>query len=334
MLCMILGANCSAATLDLDAPITATWSGISLREWAGRVSETAGLPVLVDLRLDPATSIRMDCRGEPLRAVLDRGATQAGGEVAILRSSVRIVPAGVATVVSRAEQARETTEGSLPRGQRAVLDKQIFWQWSAGARPRDLVADAAAKAGISLEGVAMVPHDHLPEMSRCEMTLSEGIDLLLCPFDLRVDWQAPVVAAGSRAARGPSGRIIPIDAELPPAAATAAAGTSGTSKPAAGNPPRRPVPDRSKPGTVKQIFSLQVAAPLEELLATIATRLELKLDIDRESLARSGIAPREIVRATVKDASRDELLDAILDPLDLDWKIEGKTLRVFAAIKQ
>jgi hypothetical protein len=72
-----------------------------------------------------------------------------------------------------------------------------------------------------------------------------------------------------------------------------------------------------------------VAAPLEELLTVIAARLQLKLDLDRESLTRSGIAPTEIVRATVKDASRDGLLDAILGPLSLQWTINDDTLRVF-----
>jgi hypothetical protein len=200
------------------------------------------------------------------------------------------------------------------------------WQWPAGARPRDLVAAAATKAGITLEGIAMVPHDHLPAMSLPEMTLAEGLDLLLADFNLRIDWRAAPAAA-----RVPTGRIIASDAGLPPPAATASAGKPAAAKPATGKPSdRRPL---SKPKGVAEehTYSLQVAAPLEELLSVISTRLALKLELDRESLARSGIAPGEIVRATVENASRDELLDTILDPLGLDWKIDGKTLRVFAA---
>jgi hypothetical protein len=69
------------------------------------------------------------------------------------------------------------------------------------------------------------------------------------------------------------------------------------------------------------------------VLTAIATRLSLQLDLDRESLTRRGIAPGEIVRATVTNASRDELLRAILDPLALDWTIDGTTLRVCAPSK-
>jgi len=327
MIWAMLGAACPAGEADLDVPITATWSGIGLREWAGRITETAGQPVLIDRRLDPDTAIRLECRGEPLRDVLDRVATIADGEVVILRSSVRIVPRGMATVVHAAEQARVSRVASLSPRQRALLDKPMPWRWPAGARPRDLVTDAARKADITIKGLAAVPHDHLPRASLSEMTLAEGLDMLLAPFDLRIDWHA-ATAAGGKTSRAASGRIIPIDTGLP--TATTAGDVPSAAKPASGKPLRRPSPPGPKPATEKTTFSLQVAAPLDELLATIATRLELTLDLDRESLTRSGIAPREIVRTTVKDASRDDLLDAILDPLALDWKIDGKTLRVFA----
>lgn len=317
----IIGATCPAAPTDLDAPITATWNGIGLRDWASRVGDAAGLPVLVDRRLDPDTAIRLDCRDEPLRDVLDRGAAIAGGEVAALASSILIVPRGMAAVLVSAEAARATRVASLPARQRSALDKQMPWQWAAGARPRDLVAAAATQAGVSLEGVATVPHDHLPATSLPEMTLAERLDLLLCPFDLRVDWQAAPATA-----RVPTGRIIAIGAGLSPAAATVASAP----QPATGKPAVRHSPGRPKPAAGRQTFSLQVAAPLEQLLEALATRMELDLELDRESLTRSGIAPGEIVRATVKDASRDELLDAILGPLALQWTINGDTLRVFA----
>ena len=328
---MIIGSVGPAAAVDLDAPITATWSGIGLREWASRVSQTAGLPVLVDNRLDPDTAIRLECREEPLLDVLERAAAVAGGEVAALESSIRIVPRGLADLARRAEAARTARLASLPSRQRSVLDAPMPWQWPAGARPRDLVAAAATKAGIAVEGIAMVPHDHLPAMSLPEMTLAAGLDLLLADFDLRIDWQAAPAAA-----RVPTGRIIAIDAGLPPPLATTTSGKPASGKPATAKPPTGKPPGRRPLSKPKQAadahtYSLQVAAPLEELLSAIATRLSLKLDLDRESLTRSGIAPREIVRATVKDASRDELLAAILGPLDLTWTIKDDTLRVFAA---
>jgi len=324
----LVGATCPAADTDLAAPVTATWSGIGLRAWAERISETAGLPVLVDRRLDPDTAIRLESQSEPLLDVLTRAAAVAGGELAVLKSSIRIVPRGMADVAIRAEAARTTRIGSLPPRQRSVLTHTQPWHWPAGARPQDLLTNAAAQAGIRLDGIDAVPHDHLPAMSLPEMTLAERIDLLLAPFDLRVEWLVARTAAGDRATAALTGQIIAIAAGLPSTTASAA-----TEKPAGPKPTGRLSPSRQKAAVAGEAFSLKVAAPLEEVLTAIATRLSLQLDLDRESLTRRGIAPGEIVRATVTNASRDELLRAILDPLALDWTIDGTTLRVCAPSK-
>jgi len=324
----LVGASCPAADADLSAPVTATWSGIGLRAWADRISETAGLPVLIDRRLDPETVISIDCQGEPLLDVLTRAATAAGGELAVLKSSIHIVPRGMADITIRAEAARSTRIGSLPQRQRSVLAHARPWHWPAGARPQDLLRDAAAQAGIRLEGIDTVPHDHLPAMSLPEMTLAERLDLLLSPFDLRVDWLVARTDAGGRPTAALAGRIIPMTDGLPSTTAIVA-----LEQPAAPRPGGRSPPSRQKTPVAGETFSLKVAAPLEEVLAALATRLGLQLDLDRESLTRSGIAPGEIVRAAVTNASRDELFHAILNPLALDWTIDGTTLRVFAPKK-
>jgi hypothetical protein len=69
---------------------------------------------------------------------------------------------------------------------------------------------------------------------------------------------------------------------------------------------------------------------LEEALAAVTRQLGLTLALDAASLSARGIAPREIARADVRSASRKELLDAILVPLGLSWRIEDGTLRVWA----
>jgi len=330
----LIGAAWPCPAADLDAPITATWSGVGLRAWASRISESSGCPVLVDRRLDPDAVIRLDCQGEPLLEVLGRGAALADGELAVLESSIWIMPRGLSDGLLRGEAARIARIASLPARQRSRLTTTSPWSWSAGARPRDLVTVAAAEAGIAISGIDAVPHDHLPAMSLPELTLAERLDLVLAPFDLRVEWRA--APATSRGQPVPAGRIIAIAAGLPPVPAAA----SGIAQsPAPSRPPGRAnptgaktSPPETKSSVADQTFSLQVAAPLEELLAAIAKRLGLTLDLDRESLTKAGIAAAEIVRLTVKDASRDALLHAILDPLALHWAIDGTRLHVFAPL--
>jgi hypothetical protein len=156
----------------------------------------------------------------------------------------------------------------------------------------------------------------LPDLSR-----SERFAVLLAQYDLRVDWR---LSGGGSAAK-PRGHIVPIDADLPAPASQASADPQATAstQPKAGSGSPRPL----RPGA-GSVYSLEVAAPLDQLLAAVARRLDLELQIDRESLARRGVAAEEIVRLRVRDVSREKLLDAILQPLGLTWSIDGRTLSV------
>jgi hypothetical protein len=176
------------------------------------------------------------------------------------------------------------------------------------ARPGDLVAEVAAAAGFDVAGIETIPHDHLPATTLPPLSVAERLDLVLADFDQRVAWlpRGPAVVAMSD---------HPV--------------TGGRSQETTSGPRRRP--RRSKPSAVGgEVFSLRLEAPLNEALTAIAARLELRLALDAASLAARGIAPGEIIRVTVHDVSRDELLDAVVAPLGLAWSIEDGRLRVSA----
>jgi hypothetical protein len=87
---------------------------------------------------------------------------------------------------------------------------------------------------------------------------------------------------------------------------------------------------KPKPASI-EVYSLRLEAPLNQAVSAVAQSLGLELSLDEASLAARGIAPGEIVRVDARDLSRDDLLDAIMAPLDLAWTVENGTLRVFAA---
>ena len=313
------------AAVPLDAPLTASWQRVPLRDWATRVADAAAVPVVIDRRLDPDTPITLEIHAEPLRGVLGKAASAAQGDVAVLASHVRLVPAGAAGPLLVADRARRATIAKLPARQRPLLDTPRDWGWADGARPADLIVTAARSSGLTIEGLGRVPHDHLPAATLRGLAAAEAVDLVLAHYDLRVVWQA-----GS-AARPPTGRIVDIGADMPPGFA------AGTERPREATVGRRPGDidaargRDARPGKEpRESFTLRAAAPLDELLDTVAKRLGLELAIDRESLARSGIATGEIVRLSVADASRGELLDAILEPLGLRWRITAGRLDVSA----
>ena len=306
-----LAATAAADPLTeaLGTPVTVTWAGLPLRTAAGRLGEAGGVAVVVDRRIDPDVRVSLDAVGEPLAEVVSRIAAAAGAEVAPYAGHVRIVPRGRGAAVAAAERVRERELRAVPRNLRAAVLAGGTASWAEGAVPGDVVASLADEAGIVIAGLDGLPHDHFPAGRLPPLPLAHRVDLLLAHFDRRVEWkprQAP-----------PKGglvfRLVAIDdaaGATPPA-------------PAVVKPPR--------PGTAAATYSLTVAAPLEELLATLARRFQLALAVDRPALARVGVAPGEIVRLELHDASREQMLDAILAPRGLGWRIEGDTLTVSAA---
>ena len=309
-----LGRADDAVSRARAVPVTATWAGLPLRHAAARLAEIGGIAIVVDRRLDPDTTITLDVSAEPLDDVLASLAEGARAEVAFYAGHVRLVPRGGAAALAAAERSRTSEIRAAAARLRARVATTAAWSWADGAVPKDLLATAAAEAGIVLDGLDALPHDHFPAARLPALTLADRLDLLLAHFDRRVAW---------RPRPGPRGEPVTLAIIPLPAAAM--------SSPAA--PERKPVrrPSAAAPTPGPATYTLTVAAPLDELLTTLARRFGLALDLDRTALARAGVAPAEIVRLKLEDASREQLLDAICAPRGLTWRIERDTLAISAA---
>jgi hypothetical protein len=309
-------AGTERVVAGLDAAVNATWTRLPIRDWAARASALAGIPVILDRRIDPERTVTLTAQGDTLRDVIDTVASSLGAAVVELESTVRIVPTGSQKAVAGADRDRGLRVASLPPRARAPLATRRPWAWPAGAEPRDLIREAAAEAGITLAGSERIPHDHFPSAEFPPLSLAERLDLVLAHFDRRVLWEATRGRA--------SGRIVALDAEILPAAARAAPARTPGGEPDGDRPGKRTV-------ILRDEFTLRLEAPLDQALAAICGNLGLTLELDTAGLAARGIPPGEIVRADVDKASREQLLDAVLHPLGLEWKIEGDRLRVFSA---
>lgn len=308
-----LGRAEDAVSRAQAVPVTVTWAGLPLRHVAARLTEISGIAVIVDRRLDPDTTITLDVSAEPLDEVLARVADGARAELAFYAGHVRLVPRGGAATLAAAERSRASELRAAAAPVRAIAAHTGAWSWADGAVPHDLLATAAAEAGIVLDGLDALPHDHFPAARLPELTLADRLDLLLAHFDRRVAW---------RRRPGPHDEPVEVRVVTLP--------TASASPPSA--PERKPV---RRPATAPTpgpaTYTLTVAAPLDELLTTLARRFGLALDLDRTALARAGVAPAEIVRLELKDVSRAQLLDAVCAPRGLTWRIERDTLAISAA---
>lgn len=304
---LVSAAVGAAVEAGHDAAVRGSWTGVPLRRWVESVGRATGIPVVLDRRIDPDSPVTIHCEGEPLETVVARVASAAGAEVATLRSSLRIVPRDHAQACQRAERARDAAVSRMPAADRRRLTARQAWSWPDASRPRDLVTTLAGESRLGVSGIETIPHDLFPAASLPPLTVAERFDLVLAHFDRRVAW----TAAG--------GSIVPLD----DVASTAATVRRDTSR-------MRPRPPANELAN-EPSFSMRFEAPLEQVLAAVAARLGLALDLDRSALRARGMDPAEIVRGDFTDVSRDRLLDGILRPRALAWRIDGTKLSVSAA---
>ncbi|MFM7520875.1 MAG: hypothetical protein ACKO9B_10450 [Planctomycetota bacterium] len=306
----------------LDDPVSGAWTAVPVADLARTLAERCGRPVIIDRRVDRTIAVDLAADDEPIASLLARLAAAAGARAVSLEAVIVFLPPADALPVAAAERRRERDIRALPGALRRQALAAAPWSWPDGAVPRDLVRDEAAAAGIALVGIDDVPHDHFRAAALPPLPLAERLDLILRQFDRRVDWSTlpadstarplrlPIVALGD--GLEPTGRDRPPREPLRP---------SGERRPAAA---RDPAHDR---------FTLRAEAPLGELLAAVSARLRLELVLDDAALAAAGVPRGRIVRVDVRDATRGELLDAILGPLGLQSRIVEKRLEVGAAGK-
>ena len=137
------GRCADAPATGLDAAVRASWTRLPVRQWADRAARIAGMPVIVDRRIDPRLAVTLDCRGEPLGDVLDRIAALADARAEPLAATIRIVPvsragwaaagapAGCASLRPRARASWDASRSdgssgsSICRGRRPELGLRI-----------------------------------------------------------------------------------------------------------------------------------------------------------------------------------------------------------------
>ena len=208
-----LGRADNATSRGLATPVTATWAGLPLRQVAARLAEIGGIAIVVDRRLDPDTSITLDISAEPLDAVLARVAEAAQADVAPYAGHVRLVPRGSAAALAAAERMRATELRAAGASLRTRATKAATSSWEDGAVPRELVARVAAEAGIEIDGLDALPHDHFPQARLPALAHADQLDLLLAHFDRRVEWRLRPGPRGER----PMVALVGLPAAVAPA---------------------------------------------------------------------------------------------------------------------
>lgn len=302
----------------LNRPIQATFQRIPLARLISQLNTISDSVIVLDRQIDPTQHVTLTCQGEDLLSVLLSLADETGTELAVLESSAWLVPIGKANSLEAADDERKAALQKLPAHTRRPLSIKQPLQWQAGQTPTLLIEKLLARTKTDNLAVTpddlstVIPHDHLAAGSIPPLSPPEQLDLVAMQYNHHLLWKQNPQGASAVLVQ-----FVPLPSRTEPKehAARQKQTRSNSNRPA---------------GSSRDLYTLRVAAPFDELLQAISQRLKLEPIIDTQSLTTRGINPEEIIRLEIKDATRDQLLDAIVKPLGLTWSIEIDRLFISA----
>ena len=295
----------------------------------------------------------LEANDPSLRETFRRLADVASGGISVTSQTVYLGPLAAAgrlrTLIAlrHAEVQRKAAKLSAARRRSLTGPRPLSWQDLD--TPQEIVQKLAAERDLRVLHIERLPHDLWAAGDLPAVSFAEALTLVLIQYDLtfRLDpagttlelipipdkiaiekkWSLPraKVEAVSRA----------IEQDLPHVVATASAEeivAHGTQEQlealeqmirtmTASAPTRKkastPTP-LSKRRLTFQAKDAPVSAILEKLSST-----GIKFVYDREELKRSGIDIDQLVAIDVKDVPPEELLETLLSPLKIVFKVEG-----------
>jgi hypothetical protein len=338
---------------ELAQPVDLFWSGLPLRRAITDLSHSRRVAVLIDRRVDPGQELEMTVSGMPLEEVLGQIADHRQLGLSWLGPVAYLGPPQVTRRVRTLAELRREEVARLPAaaGRKFLLPERI--RWDDFATPRDLLSQLAAQNGIEISGLEQVPHDLWAQADLPAISLVDRLTLIAGQFDLTFQ----LAADGSAVALVPVPEDVAIErsypggrqpgqlaekwaAMVPDAQIRVVSGEISVRglledheqiAAAPVRPPRpRPSP-RAQPreGEAKTMIPEgRGKGQLGPVLEQLADRLDLELRIDREALQQAGISLEDLVSFSVKNATIDELLKAVLAPAGCTFRREGKVVEI------
>jgi hypothetical protein len=287
---------------------TIHWQRVPFRDAIGRLHALFDDTIFVDRRVDPNMRISLDIEATSAEEVIAAIATGRDLGAARLGRVVYLGPSGAANQLRVIAAARSQEVARLPAESRTLLSQRQPTNWPRLREPRGLIASIVEHRGWGLANADAIPHDLWSAGSLPAFPLAEQLTVLLIGFDLTFELR-------------PNDRIIhvvPMNVIVDPPSPSFAKKQ--------GTPPGSA--KRSKQG-VRQEYTLRVPEqPVGLVLQALAKKLNWTIQIDEDAIRKAGKSLATPVSFSVENVDQEHLLDALLSPVGLDYRIEGEQIRI------
>ncbi len=345
-----------------QTPVDWRWQGSTLRAALVRIAATQSVAIWRDRRIDPETELDLVAHDQPLGSALAALAQQAEGAISRLGRVVYLGPSGAALQLRTLASLRSAEAANLPAPLAAKLRHRAAWSWENLAQPRALAAQLATEAGLEIANPQALAHDLWAAEQMPPLALSDRLTLLGIGFGLTyqitadgvlrwveipdsVEWVAsypggssPADRAAQWRGRAPQATIEVADGQLRVRASVEAHELllGRDSSPRRPNAPQVALP--GAPGTEgavrpqpppadRQRYTIRVKdAPVGQLLAALAAKLDLAADWSAEQLAAQGVDLQRRVSIELNQADRATLLDECGQACGVELAVEGDRL--------
>jgi len=335
-------------------PTGSSKSGWPLREKLAGLARANQVAILLDRRVDPGQKLAQSIDGDqPLRDAFFQIAQDRALGVCLLGPVMYFGPMRpVSRMRTVAEMRREEVAKLSPAARSRFSDRRPV-KWDDLATPRELLQQAADSSGVKIAGVDRVPHDLWAAADLPPLDLIERLTLIAGQFDLTFQLSPD----------GGTVTLVPIPEEV-----AVVRSYPGGSDPEAlarkwaelapdcqikvvegrvfvkglledheriSSPPGRPT--GSKPSEPTPIDKIRIDhmpvknVPLGKVLKFLAGKLSLDVQIDDSAVRRAGISMKQLISFDVKNATVDELLAAVLEPVGLTFRRQGRVVQISPA---
>ncbi len=329
---------------QLQLPAGINWSETPLRQGLTNLSRSQGVAVFLDRRVDPDQRFSLNVAEVPLGVLFEALAERLQLGIAYVGPVVYVGPKSVARKLPTLAGLRADEQRALPIGVVRQLARARPLAWEHLATPREIVDQLADGINARIDSTEQIPHDLWPAVDLPPMSFADQMTLVLAGFDLTYR----LAADGSSISLGPMPddgvsvqRSYTVDskgrlgiAKLAERFPDARISASGNSTVVAGpfelhdqieQLLHRPVVTRPTNPNTKTVYELNVEnKPVGGVLRALARQFKLELKIDQRAEAKL----EEFVSFRVKDATREDLLKATLNPVGLDFRINGDVLEI------
>jgi hypothetical protein len=356
----------------LNQSVSLSWQDRPLRSGLRQLSESREVAVLLDRRIDPEQTLTLGLTRLSLLDILKTIATECGSGVSVVGNTVYIGPAKTAARLRTLVELRsrelvgENAVAGTKRSFELLRRDRLAWQDLD--RPADIVESVCREAGLQIEASPapvskataespkLVPHDLWAEASIPHATVTEKLILILAQFDLSFEWEAAatrvrlvplpdsptlqrVWASLTRTKRARVSEILPQLRGLPHELRGSQLAVTGTVEQLE-EVDRLVYPERyakrtvPRPtGTGKLNLTFEIRAQLGSLLKALPEKSDIRFEYDAAALTSAGVRLDRGVEMKMKNASLEELCEALFKDSGIAWKINGRKVTLTPASK-